>query len=408
MELDTDFVRSFFPALAGDWVYMDNAGGSLAPRPVIDRARAYMARGPVQLGASYELSARAAEDVAAGQAAAALFMGAAPGEAVVGPSTTMNAYVLAQALRPLLAPGDEVVVTNLDHEANNGAWRRLAEYGVVVREWAFDPTTLMLRPADLAPLLGPRTRLVCFTHCANVVGAFQDVAAITELAHGAGAWVCVDGVAYAPHRLVDVGAWDVDFYLVSLYKAFGPHLAAVYGKAELLRRARGQSHFFVGEDEVPYKLQPGGVNHELTAALPGMLDYFGAVHDHHFPGAGGDARTQLAQVYRLFAAHETTLVAPLLAFLGAHPRVRVLGPPTADPAVRAPTVSFVVAGRKSSEIPPLLDERRIAVRWGHFYAYRAVDALGLLPQDGVVRVSLAHYNTVDEVERLVEALDAVL
>ena len=402
--LDLDFVRTHFPALDTPWALMDNAGGSVPCRQVIERVCDQMRRLPVQLGASYALSVEAREAVEAGRRAAATWVGADPDEIVLGASSTLLVQQLAAALRPSWAPGDEVVVTNLDHETNIGPWRRLEETGIVVREWRFREESLTLHAEDLAPLLTERTRLVAFTHCSNVVGSIVDVASIAARARAAGALTCVDGVAFAPHRRVDVKALGVDFYFASLYKVYGPHLALMYGRRELLRAAKSPNHFFVSEDAVPTKFEPGNVNYELAASLTGLLDYAQALGTHH--GLAG--ALDLDGCYARIAEHEQNLVRPLLEFLAAHPRVRVIGSPGAGREARVPTVSFTVSGRRSSELPPLLDARRLAVRFGHFYAYRLIRDLGLLERDGVVRVSLVHYNTPQEVERLIEALEELL
>jgi len=404
---DVDAIRARFPALAavGDWALFDNAGGSVPVRGVIERLTRYVSTCSVQLGASYEVSRRAGELVRAGRNAAARLVNADVDEVVLGPSSTVLVQLLARALGPTMAPGDEVVVTDLDHEANIGPWIRLREKGIVVREWKLRPESATLHLDDLAELLGPRTRLVACTQAANVVGEILDIAAIARRVHEAGALLVADGVAYAAHRRVDVKALDVDFYCVSLYKVFGPHVGLLYGRRELLRRARGQNHFFVGEDEVPYKLEPGAPSHELVASLPGVLEHLAFLAGESGAVPGPEA---LERAFALVAERERDLMRPLLAFLAAHPRVRLLG--TTDDAIerRVPTLAFAVRGRSSSEIPPLLDERRVAVRYGHFYAHRAMQALGLLEQEGVVRVSLLHYNTADEVVRLIDALDAVL
>ena len=239
-----------------------------------------------------------------------------------------------------------------------------------------------------------------------MVGSIHDVASVARLVHAAGAEVCVDGVAYAPHRLVDVKAWDVDYYLCSLYKVFGPHLGALYGKRDKLVAARGQNHFFIGEEQVPYKLQPGNVNHELTAGLAGVLEYFVDLAEAH--GITGSTRAKLEGADDLISAHEAALAAPLLEDLAGRSDVRLLGEPTADRSKRVPTIAFAVDGRPSQEVATALEAHQLAVRWGDFYASRAIDALGLRAQGGVVRVSMAHYNTAEEVDRLLRALDAVL
>ena len=402
--LDVELCRAQFSALRPPpsepppaWAYMDNAGGSLAPVQTSDAIARYLRTRHVQLGASYDLSVASGADVDAGRAAAAALVGADPDEVVLGPSSTMNVFVLAQALLPTWPAGAAVVVTDLDHEANVGAWRRLEARGVEVREWRMDPETAELRVEDLDPLLDDgRVRLVCFTHCSNVVGTIHDVAHITRRCHAAGAQVCVDGVAFAPHRRVDVRGLGVDWYLVSLYKVYGPHLGLLYGRRERLLEARSQNHFFYGEDAIPHKLMPGNVSHELAAGLVGIPAYLQTV-------AGS-----IDEAFALFTAHEARIVAPLLEDLSARPDVRLIGRSDPDPDHRVPTVAFAVRGMHASSIPAALDQRKLAIRWGDFYAARAIDRLGLREAGGVVRISLVHYNRADEVERLLEALDLVL
>jgi cysteine desulfurase family protein (TIGR01976 family) len=409
VQLDLEFVRAFFPALSNHWVLLDNAGGSVMTQAVAAGIVEYLERFGMQIGASYDLSQQAERRVQRGHETVAELLGATPEETVVGPSTTVNLATLARALAPRILPGDEVIVTDLDHESNIGPWRGLAEHGAVVRAWAVDRSRATLDLAGLEPLLSPRTRLVAFTHCANVVGEILDVSAVVRRVreNRPDTWIIVDGVAYAPHRLVDVEALGVDAYVVSLYKLYGPHLSGMYVRRGLLERARGQNHFFVGEDALPSKLQPGGVAHELAAGLPGIGAYLDGLAEHH--GVRGETRREgWARMFELFAEHEERLVAPLLEFLAEHPRCRIIGPETADRAVRAPTVAFVVDGLLASAVVPPLDERHVAVRWGHFYAKRAIDALGLAKADGIVRVSMVHYNTPAEVNRLIDALRITL
>lgn len=408
MTLDVEYARSWFPALDTGWALMDNAGGSVAPRPVIERVTEYLSRYQVQLGASYPLSQQAMALVRAGEATAAALLGASMPETIVGPSTTVNLKTLARALAPTFAPGDEIVVTDLDHESNIGCWRDTARQGMVVREWKLRPQTARLELEDLASLLGPRTKIVCFTHCANVVGEIVDVPAVVSLIRDrSDAMVCVDGVAFAPHRRVDVEALGVDFYAMSLYKVYGPHLGALYGRREHLLRAQSQNHDFVPDDQLPYKFQPGNVTHELAAGITGIGDYLDALARHQGIEAP-EREARWAGVFDRIAAHEEALSERLLGFLRDHPRVRVLGPSASDSTRRVPTVAFTVDGRHAQEVPPLLEEAEVAVRWGHFYAKRAIDALGLAEAGGVVRVSMVHYNTLAEVDRLVARLDAVL
>lgn len=405
--MDTDFIRAHFPALQGAWTLLDNAGGSVMPEPVIRHMVDYMRRYQVQLGATYALSREAGEPVEAGRSALARWLGVDAHEVVLGASSTVLLQRLATAIRPWFQPGDEIIVTHSDHEANIGPWLGWEADGIRVRRWRIHPERLRLELADLEELLGERTRLVCFPHVSNVLGEINDVAAICRAAHRVGAWTCVDGVALAPHRRPSVRDLGADFYVLSLYKTYGPHLGLLYGRAELLRRSRGQSHFFVPEDRVPAKLEPGNVSYELAASLPGILEYFDALIAHH--GLATDAtRDPLSVLSDAFARHEEDLARPILELLDRHAAVRVIGPTSASARVRVPTISFVVEGRSSREIPPHLDAEHLAVRHGHFYAYRLIEDLGLRPDEGVVRVSLVHYNTSAEVARLCEVLDDVL
>jgi cysteine desulfurase family protein (TIGR01976 family) len=393
--LDLDAVRAQFPALAAS-VYFDNAGGSQTLRAVAERISDYLLHSNVQLGASYAVSQTAGARVAAAVRATAGYLGAASErEVVIGPSTTQLLHNLALAMASQFRPGDEVVVTAADHEANVGPWKRLAARGVGVKVWPLRRETLRLEPEDLASLLGPRTRLVAFAHVSNLLGSIHDVTAITQLCHAHGAQVVVDGVAFAPHRLVEVGAWDVDYYVFSFYKVYGPHLAVLYGKQALLDRLDGINHDFIGNDAGPYKLQPGNLNFELTHGLGGLYDYVARL--------GGPAG-----FFADVAAHEERLVEPLLAYLRSRPDVTIWGEFVADRARRVPTVSFTVRDKAPEAIVRAVDTRGIGIRHGDFYAKGLVAALGLAERGGVVRVSMVHYNTSAEVARLIEALDAAM
>ena len=404
--LDLPFVRQHFPALGGDWTFFDNAGGSQILKPVVDRITEFLYESNVQLGATYAVSQLATERVAAGAKAMATLINAAdPAEVILGPSTSALLRMLAQCFRPTLQPGDEIVVTNADHEANISPWVELEREGMVVKIWRVNPTTFELDLADLEALLTPRTRLVAVTHSSNVLGSINPVRAIADLVHAHGALLCVDGVAFAPHRRVDVQALDVDFYTFSLYKVYGPHLALLYGKKELLLALPGYNHYFIEDTAIPYKFQPGGSSYELSYSLTAIPEYFEALAQHHDPASDADP---MDQAFDLIQKHEGELNQRLLSFLHSRPKVKIIGRDTADPTQRVSTISFVVDGLSSDQVPPLLDAHKIGIRYGHFYALRLIEDLGLLPQQGVVRVSLVHYNTVEECDRLIEKLEEVL
>jgi cysteine desulfurase family protein (TIGR01976 family) len=390
--LDTAFVRKQFPPLANGWAFFENAGGSYVPQSVIDRVQSYMSELQLQPSWTFGPSAEAVARIAEGKRLMAAMIGADTDEVIVGSSTTMNFYLLAQALRPGLKPGDELVVTNLDHEANIGAWRRLAEFGLVIREWQIDPLTGFLDPAGLDALIGSRTRVVAMSHCSNIVGSFNDVAAAAEKVHAMGGLLAV----------------DVDFYAFSLYKTFGPHLALLYARRSLWKDLAPLNHFFI--EESPAKLLPGGPNHELTAGLVGIADYFDLLDRHHFQGPENEFHGRVARVYRLIEAHERRLGERVLSYLRAKPGIRIIGKDSMaeGTAGRAPTISFTVAGRRSQDIAEALNKDRIAIGNGDFWARRCIEALDLTPEDGVVRVGIAHYNDDGDIDRLLAALDKVL
>lgn len=406
--LDLDYVRQHFPALSGDWAFFDNAGGSQVLRSVAERITEFLYTSNVQLGASYGVSQSASARVQAGTAAmATLVNAAAPEEIVLGSSTSSLLRILAHCFGQTLQPGDEVIVTNCDHEANITPWRELARQGVVVKTWYTNPNTFALDLADLDALLTPKTRLVAVTHTSNILGTINPIRQIADRVHASGALICVDGVAYAPHRRVDVQALDVDFYTFSLYKVYGPHLALLYGKREHLLALPSYNHDFIKATDIPYKFQPGGSSHELGYSLTAIPEYLHQLAQHH-GGDAPDTSAQLDQAFDLIQAHEAALSDRLLAFLHSQPHVRVIGRPDAAPEHRVPTIAFVIEGTSSAQIPPKLDPHHIGIRYGHFYAKRLIEDLDLTGHDGVVRVSMVHYNTLAECDRLIEVLKAIL
>ncbi len=405
--LDVEFCRRHFPALDSGWVFLENAGGTLVPTQVIERLNQFTSQYQVQPGEGYQASQAGAQRIAGGKAVLAQLINAGDDEIVVGPSTTSNVYVLSHALQPLIQSGDEIIVTNQDHEANNGAWRALEASGIIVREWRMNADTDDLEIGDLEALLSERTKLVCFTHCSNIVGLIHDVKAITRKVHDAGGLVCVDGVALIPHRRVDVKDLDVDFYLYSPYKVYGPHMGVLYGKRDLLALLANQNHYFLAGDDFQRRLCPGGYNYELTAAAGGIGEYFDAVHAHHFPGANIGTPERLKQVFDLFAAHERGLSERIETFLRSKPAIRLAGQ-GAGGRERVGVFSFLVNGCDSGEIPEKLRAGKIGLYADDFYAARCIDALGARAQHGFVRASLAHYNSDDDIGRLIEQLDSII
>jgi selenocysteine lyase/cysteine desulfurase len=266
----------------------------------------------------------------------------------------------------------------------------------------------MLELEDLDRVMTTRTRLVAFTHASNIFGRIHPVAEITRFVHDRGAKVCVDGVAFAPHRAIDVQAWDVDYYVLSLYKAYGPHHALLYGKYAHLLELDNLYHYFIARDRIPYKLQPGNPNYELSYGSIGIVDYLEELGGR-MGAAAVPPRARIERAFEAIAEHEEVLAGRLLDFLAARTGVRVIGDRTAHRATRVPTISFVVEGRDSQAIVRHIDTLRIGIRFGDFHSRRLVEHLGLLAaHNGVVRVSMVHYNTVEEVDRLIEGLSQVI
>ena len=406
-ELDLAAIRAEFPALAQDFVFLDNAGGSQVLTRVADRVRDYLLTSSVQLGASYAHSqAAGAKVLQARQSVARLINAAHDEEVVMGGATTALMFQLIQAILPQVRPGDEIILTNTDHEANIGAWLRLQAAGATVHFWNVNPQTLELDLADLERLLSPRTTWVAMTHASNVLGTVNPVAEVAQRVHRAGARLCVDAVAYAPHRLVDVQASGADVYVFSFYKVFGPHYAVLWGRRELLLQLASLNHYFITPETLPYKLQPGNVNYELSYGCIGISDYLEAVGTAL--GAQGDARSRMQHAFDAFERHEDALAEQLLAYLRGKAGVRIIGRTHAGDGLRVPTVSFVVRGAVSESIVLHTDRFGIGIRFGDFYAKRLIEALGLHQRGGVVRVSIAHYNTPAEMEHLIQHLDAAI
>ena len=405
--LDIDHVRSQFPGLRDDWVFFDNAGGSQTVKPAIDRIVEFLTERNVQIGGSYAVSQAAAEGLMIGRVAAQTLVNAArPEEIVFGPSTTALMQTLAAAMRHQFTPGDEIVVTVADHESNIGPWMRLEEFGVVVKFWPLHRESWRLRLEDLEPLMTDRTKLVCVTHVSNILGRVNPIAEFAGFVHERGARICVDAVAYAPHRLIDVQAWDVDYYVFSLYKAYGPHAAVMYGKYDLLRELDGLYHYFYGKEKVPGKLEPGNPNYELAYSTDGIVDYLAGLGLRQ--GESGDRREAVMAAYAVITSHEDRLTGRLLSWLNARNDVRVVGETANDDSTRVPTIAFKFQGIDSGAVSRAMDAYGVAIRFGDFHSRRLVEELGEDGNGGVLRVSMVHYNSEDQVDRLTEALSEIV
>ncbi|MFT5283954.1 MAG: cysteine desulfurase family protein (TIGR01976 family) [Planctomycetota bacterium] len=406
MDLDLSFVRSHFPGLNAEQVFFDNAGGSMTLKGVVDRIAEYLLTSDVQLGASYPTSVLAGARYDEARTRLSEFIGASRSEEVVfGPSSTILLSLLAQAIEPEIKAGDVIIVTRVDHQANITPWERLAKRcDATIRYWEVDPVTRELKLADLP--IDDRTRFVAMTHASNILGGIEPIQEVARIVHEFGAQLCVDGVAYAPHRPLDLAAWDVDYYVFSLYKVYGPHHAILYGKYNRLQSLETLGHYFFPEDQVVGKLEPGNANYELSYGAAGVVDYFEELGQHADASLTGAAARKMA--WDQISAHEEVLAERLLAFLRERSDVTIIGSEDSSAAVRVPTISFVHESLLSSAIVNRVDPHGLGIRFGHFYAAQLIDVLNLNSSDGVVRVSMVHYNTIEEVDRLIELLQSVL
>ncbi|MBL9053129.1 MAG: aminotransferase class V-fold PLP-dependent enzyme [Tabrizicola sp.] len=408
MQLDLNFVRAQFPAFASpvlsSHAFFENAGGSYPCQQVVDRLTRFYTDRKVQPYGPYPGAQAGGAEMDEARTRLAAMMGVKREELSFGPSTSANTYVLAQAARKWLAhSGGAVVVTNQDHEANSGVWRRMADEGIEIREWQIDPDTGSLELPTLKALLADgMVKLLCFPHCSNVIAEINDVAAICAMAREAGARTVVDGVSYAPHGFPDIPALGCDVYLFSAYKTYGPHQGIMVLREAFGMELPGQAHFF-NHGTLYKRHTPAGPDHAQIAACAGMADYIDAVAAKH--GVTGDAAARNRGVHDLMRAQEGTVIQPLLDYLSARNDVRLLGP--RDGAKRAPTVA-VELNRAADPVSEQLGRNGIACWAGDFYAVRPLQALGIDLDKGVLRMSAVHYTSAEDVARLIAALERVL
>lgn len=377
-------VRAKFPALQQDKVFLDNAGGSQTLGTVINSVRDYLTNTNVQLGASYAVSRDATAAYTTAYEAGARFINANVDEIVYGPSTTQLFRNLSFALK--FKPGDEIVISAIDHEANIAPWIDLAErQDLVIKWWSPKkpaPPSLVVPERFLnkqEPFFSHKTKLVVCTHASNVLGTITDIAKIAASAHEVGALVCVDGVAYAPHRPIDVQALGVDFYAFSWYKVFGPHVSMLYASYGAQRHVKSLGHYFNPQVTLEDKLGLAAGSYELCQTIPHVVEYLG---------------TPDSEMWKRVTKHEEALQTALLSYLTKLPHVTIYGDVTGGADSRVSTVSFTVNGWKAQDVVEAVEAKtNIGFRWGSFYSDRLVREVLKLDQHGVVRVSMVHYNT---------------
>ena len=380
---DVAATRARFSALQRELAFFDGPGGTQVPDGVIGAIAAYLRESNANVSGPYETSRRTERLVADSRLAAASFLGGSPDEVVFGANMTTLNFALSRAAAREWSEGDEIVVTRLDHDANVSPWLELAhDLGLLVRFVDIrEDTTLDLE--DLAAQLGERTRVVAFPWASNAVGTLVDVARVAELAHEAGALAWVDAVHYAPHGPIDVVAAGADVLICSPYKFFGPHLGLAYARAELLERWRPYKVRPAADEPLGHRYETGTLPHELLAGFVAAVDYVGSV--------GWDA----------IVSHERELGRQFLQ--GLPPSCRLYGLPGMDG--RAPTFALTIDGLAPDEAARRLGERGLAVWHGNYYALEVMKRLGLEDSGGAVRVGIVHYNTAEEVDRLLSELE---
>ena len=406
--LDVEWVRSHFPSfqtqIDGQAVaFLDGPAGTQVPAQVIAAIQNYFVNSNANHGGAFLTSRRSDEMIADTRVAMGDFFQCDPCEVVFGQNMTTLTFAMARAIGRELRAGDEILLTVLDHDANFSPWKALEEKGVIIRVADIDEEDCTLDLEDLKSKLSHRTKLVAVGYASNSVGTINPVREITRLAHAAGAMTYIDAVHYAPHGLMDVKDLDCDFLVCSPYKFFGPHMGTLYGKREHLERLKPYK-VRPSHDETPDRWETGTLAHELIAGIGAAIDYIAGVGRHSDPGAKS-RREALAAAYRTTVAYERRLIAMLIEELQTIPGVRIYG--ITEPrrfGVRCSTLSLRIGDHAPKAIATSLAERGIFTWDGNYYALNLTERLQLEQKGGMLRIGLVHYNTQDEVDRLLRAL----
>ena len=407
VSLDLNFVREQFPAFSEPslkgFLHFENAGGSFPCKQCIDALNKFYRTTKVQPYYGFDPSSEAGDLMNTARIRLAAWLNVTSDEIHFSTSTSQNSYVIYNAFREYLSEGDEIVVTNQDHEANIGVWTRLETAGIHVKIWEVNKATAELEIEGLNSVLSKKTKFVAFTHCSNIVGSINPAKEWIKKIHSAGALAIVDGVSYAGHGFPNIGNLDADIYFFSMYKVYGPHLGVMYIKDELNKKLPSQGHFF--NSKIPTsRFTPAGPDHAQIAAVNGVIDYFDQVHEHHFEKNIETIKTD--NISNLFQDAEKANLKPLLDFLTTKTSVRLIGKNTT--LMRAPTVSFVSSKIVPEDLAMELAKEKIGIANGNCYAYRLMNAIGVEPNSGVARISFVHYTNPSEIEKLMLALDKII
>ncbi len=407
--LDSTWVRAQFPSLlqrvnGHPAIFFDGPAGTQVPQGVIDGITDYLLRSNANNCGAFPTSKRTDETIAEARIAMADFLNCSAKEITFGPNMTTLTFAFSRGIGRDLKPGDEIVVTLLDHDANFAPWLALEELGVVIRKVDINESGCTLNMDDLRSKINSRTRLVAVGYAANAVGTLNDVHEVVRLAHDAGALAFIDAVHYAPHGPIDVRALDFDFLACSTYKFFGPHIGVIYGKADLLKRFQPYK-VRPQYDSLPDRWETGTQNHECLAGVTAAVDYLASLGRHVAPGVA-DRRSALLAAYAAIQKHERTLIARLISGLLAIPGLKFYGISDARRFDhRVPTVAIRIDGYSPLQLAQHLAEQGIFTWDGNYYAINLTERLGVEKQGGLLRIGLVHYNTLEEVDVLLQALN---
>ena len=410
--LDLAWVRAQFPALAQSVnqhpaVFLDGPGGTQVPQRVIDAIADYLSRNNANTGGAYQTSRNTDCMIAEARSAMGDFLNCDADEIVIGANMTTLTFALSRALGRELGPGDEIVLTLLDHDANFSPWKALEEKGVIIRTVNFNRDDCTLDMQDLAAKIGSRTRLVAAGYASNAVGTINNAAEIVRLARQAGALSYIDAVHYAPHGAIDVRALDCDFLVCSTYKFFGPHMGVLYGKREHLTRLRPYK-VRPSHDDIPYCWETGTLNHECIAGIKACVDYWEDL-GRRAQSAVATRRAAILAAHQAIHKHERAMTEKMIAGLLAIPRLKLYG--ISDPRRfdnRCATFVVRIEGHTPLELATKLGERGFFTWDGNYYAPNLTEQLDVERLGGFLRIGLVHYNTMEEVERLLAALREIV
>jgi len=410
--IDLDWVRAQFPSLSQTVdghpaTFLDGPGGTQVPQRVIDAISDYLKRDNANTCGAYATSRHTDAMIAGARSAMADLLGCDADEVVFGPNMTSLTFAISRGIGRELGPGDEIVLTRLDHDANISPWRALEERGVIIRMAEIREEDCTLNMDDLAGKINDRTKLVAVGYASNAVGTINDVKEIVHLAHQRGAMAYIDAVHYAPHGAIDVRALDCDFLVCSTYKFFGPHMGVLYGKREHLKRLQPYK-VRANTNAIPNRWEWGTLNHECIAGIAACVDYLAEL-GRRVNSSAANRRSAVLAAYDAIHRHERGLMEILTRGLLAIPRLKLYG--ISDPKrfdQRCPTFAVRIEGHSPLELATQLGERGFFTWDGNYYALNLTEHLNVEKDGGFLRIGLAHYNTVEEVERFVGALEKIV